>query len=37
MFLRYAHIDNEMGELAMGKLDTFLASMGNRIETVSGR
>jgi len=35
MFLRYSHIDDEMGELAMGKLNGFLESMGNRVETVS--
>jgi integrase len=37
MFLRYNHIDQEMGELAMGKLDNFLESMGNKVESVSGR
>jgi len=36
MFLRYSHIDDEMGELAMGKLNGFLESMGNRIKIVSG-
>ena len=29
MFLRYSHIDNEMGELAMGKLNNFLEKMNN--------
>lgn len=29
MFLRYSHIDDEMGELAMGKLNSFLGMMNN--------
>lgn len=36
MYLRYSHIDDQMGELAMGKLNGFLESMGNRVESVSG-
>lgn len=36
MFLRYAHIDDQMGELAMGKLNGFLDSVGKEVEYVSG-
>jgi len=33
MFLRYSHIDNEMGELAMGKLNSFLGIRNNSFES----
>ena len=36
MFLRYAHIDDQMGELAMGKLNGFLESVGKKVKCVSG-
>ena len=37
MFLRYSHIDQEIGELAMGKLNGFLESMGKKVQYDSGR
>jgi len=33
----YSHIDKEMGELAMGKLNGFLESMGKKVECCQGR
>ncbi len=33
MFLRYSHIDQEMGELAMGKLSSFLGTRNSCFES----
>ena len=35
-FLRYSHIDNEMGELAMSKLNGYLEPMDKEVECVPG-